>query len=210
LVETIDWFNIYSIESESEIAEAISTGTTVLVDKDKVPQTTVPASLPMWYPDYDTNIHMTLEWVFRKTRKGDLITSTEPILHKAKDGWYTKSWVDRGNLHVCNPTRLLEFRNQYDSLYLQYKSFLKESTGCIVALSEYIKLKEMLSSKWFSLYSVVGYDGFTFKSFPQSTDLEEDEGRSIFLENDLSDFECVKCRTRMPVELEYCIKLLSL
>jgi hypothetical protein len=180
--------------------------------------------LSLW-GDFEDNVHLTLEWLCRKTRKGDLKFREESLTNLIVDDWYTQEWAEGMLYHVCDPSELLKFRAQYGMVYEDIVGLADRGGMLKFGEAKFTSL----SNKWSSMWNLVGRDGMmkhwdsNYALIDNDIDFDEliddrhntkdrDEHKGIqFFDSGIGyRFRCSKCTAAMPKGVESWVKIRAL
>jgi len=176
--------------------------TGIYYDNSKFNQ--LPRAIP-WTMDFDTNIWLTLEWLWREGKKDKIKLYEKDLLNPIRDNWFKVEFEEGFFIHCCYPEELLKFRRQYESLLFNILELDKDPT-----ISRFNQIKEtsgvareMLWSAW----KCFGCDGV------RTPPKDEDEEGFLSLETLYDDWprrwnkQCSLCCFPLPKSLQIWVKL---
>jgi len=165
---------------------------------------------PPFCDNFDVNVHIGVEWLFRNGKRSIDITRKEPYLNLVKDHWYEK-FPEGTYLHVCFPVEMIKFQHQYATLFDEYLNIAKESFSML----DIERLQKGMKSTLWSAWKCTGWDG----EMVWSEDKKEEHsipttpGPSIFLYDEVAEMDhsyqnkCSRCMGPMPRALAMFNKL---
>jgi hypothetical protein len=191
-VEDIDWGDIYK-KTWYQKAKKF----------DKIVQP------PPFSKNFDDNVHIAAEWIFRSGKTSIDITRKEPYLNLVKDHWYEKS-PEGTYFHVCYPVDMMKFQHRYNHLFDEYMNLAKDKFVLQKALELQERMKDALWSEW----KCTGWDGAMVWDTPEE---EAVPSTPVFIVNtapfDDSELKhvyenkCSRCQQPMPRALQMFNKL---
>lgn len=162
---------------------------------------------PPWVGDIE---HVTMEWLLRDNRADEVRLSEDPILTKGKDGWYIAEFEEGRFIHVCFPDKLVDFRRQYESHWLQINMMEGVQLATQIKLTE--EYQERARQALWSSWNCLGTDGIRTRP-PVKAETTDD----IFdeIEAGLNPHhwprvwlnQCNRCAEPLPRSLQMWIKL---
>ena len=159
---------------------------------------------PEWDRDYQANIRITAEWLWRNGKKSEIILMEEDLLQPTRDNWFNTSLDDGEFIHVCYPDEMIKFRRQYETLWANINFLLGEGTdgacGSLALIrNQSSNAKGLLWSGW----KCLGFDG---KYTPivytdEKTEIQPLEWKPVWT------YRCSRCAAKLPKSLEMWTRL---